>query len=850
MRFLKKSWLIVAGIVLCNLVFAADEFVVSQKGKTCSIVIKEQSKEKTGKYGEELAKWLKEISGLEYKIYFHQGDVKNISNAIILGTSDDFPEKAQAEKLSGLGPEGFIVKNEKNQLWILANTELGLQHSVYGFLESIGCRWYFPDTVWHVIPKKQDIKTSVDIREKPSFAWRNIWYEYGPRSPKLKEDYENWTKYNKHLGSFRVFAGHSYASYIPVKEFEKNPELFSLVGGVRKTTQICISNPEVQRRIIEGVFNVFKKYPDRIMASIEPNDGGGFCECENCKKLGTISDQVFFLANLVAKQLQKEFPGKYVGLLAYHLHSDPPSFNLEPNVHVEVTTGFRSGTKLTLEQQAEAFRKLGASVGVYDYFSVYLWDWDIPGAAKAGRYYSLADFIKKMNKLGLTSYTAESCCNWGPNGLGYWLAAQLMWNANLDTNTLVNDFFQNCFKNAEKPVRKIYERWAKGERFTPRTLKLALLDLNQAYMVEKDEQVQARLDRIAMYLHWLVLKMNYERITRQNPKNEEIISSAKDLIVFSRRIMDTGLIHTYPMLFTGTFEKRLFPALMKIEGLDLQEVEKWKKERQDIPGAEEIRKLFAEDIKKFADLQVIEITGKQYTGKIVPLIEKKPEIVKKFSEVSISPLYLESGVYYFSGKKGEEIPLTYKPHPGHTIDCHWKFMTIDEKIISEGDVKAEKDQPVDIKLSIPDNGIYIFDPGTTYWKSALITFDNRPLSVWAGRADEPGKPKKIPFRQWSPKGEPVYFFVPKGTKQFVIGFPFLGKIYSKIEIKNEDGKTIFLSDKVMNGDQVSIIVPAGSDSQIWSIALVSLRSTVELYDIPQFLARHPAELLVPEDAIK
>lgn len=361
----------------------------------------------------------------------------------------------------------------------------------------------------------------------------------------MKEDYENWIKYNKHLGSFRVFAGHSYASYIPTKEFEKNPELFSLVNGERKPTQICISNSEVQRQVIEGVLNVFKKYPDRIMASVEPNDGGGFCGCENCKKIGngSVSDQIFFLANLVAKKVNKQFPGKYVGLLVYHLHSEPPSFNLESNVHVEVTTGFRGGTKLTLQQQAEAFRKLGVSVGVYDYFSVYLWDWDLPGTAKAGRYYLLADFIKNMNNLGFTSYTAESCCNWGPNGLGYWLAGKLMWNSDLDTSRLIDDFFKNCFRNAEKPVRKIYERWAKAERFSPRTLNLALSDLDEAYKIEKDASVQARLDRIAMYLHWLVLKMDYERTIRQNPKNEEVISSAKNLI--SQRNSKTWLSHHY-----------------------------------------------------------------------------------------------------------------------------------------------------------------------------------------------------------------------------------------------------------------------------------------------------------------
>ncbi|MCX7705003.1 MAG: DUF4838 domain-containing protein [bacterium] len=844
-RFSAGIFIMLISCFLCK----AAEFVVIEKDRPCSIAVKSRSQEKTGKYADELTNILKQITGTEFKVYGIENE-KNVRGAIIIGTKEDFPEKAGGEKIDLLGPEGFIIKSERDNLWIIGNSELALQHGIYTLLENIGCRWYFPDPVWHVIPQKKEIKLSLDIREKPSFAWRNIWYEYGPRTPKLKLDYENWLKYNKHLGWFRVYAGHSYANYISPKEFEKNPELFSLVGGERKPTQICISNPEVQRRVIEGVLNVFKKYPDRLMASVEPNDGGGFCECENCKKLGSVSDQVFYLANLVAKEVQKTYPGKYVGLLAYHLHSNPPSFNLEPNIHVEVTTGFRSGTKLTLQQQVEAFRKLGASVGVYDYFSVYLWDWDVPGAAKAGRFYKLGQVIKEMKSLGLTSYTAESCCNWGPNGPGYWLAAKLMWNSDLDINILVEDFFENCFKKAKIPVRRIYDRWAKAERHTPRTLKLALQDLDQAYKLEKDPQVQTRLDRLAMYLHWLVLKMDYEKATRLNPGKEKIIETAKEWIIFSRRIMDTGLIHVYPMLFTQkTFGERIFGALMKIEDLDKQEVEKWKKERQDIPESDEIRGLLQEDIKKFADLQAVEITDKQYTGKLVPLSEKRPSIVEKISNVTASLLYLESGLYYFAGKKGEQLNLTYKPYPNHTIDCHWKLTTVDEKTVAEGDVKAEKNQEAMIEIKIPEDGIYILDPGTTFWKSALITFDTRPLSVWAGRPDIPGTPKREPFRQWRPQKEPVYFFVPKGTKSFVIGFPSC-QTNTKVEIKDSTGKLIYSSDKIMAGDQISIVVPEGSDNQIWSIGITSLRNTVELYDIPPFFARHPAEILVPEDAIK
>ena len=53
------------------------------------------------------------------------------------------------------------------------------------------------------------------------------------------------------------------------------------------------------------------------MVSFETSDEGRHCECEQCAKLGSVSDRVFGLANEVAKAVDKAYPGKMIGLLAY-----------------------------------------------------------------------------------------------------------------------------------------------------------------------------------------------------------------------------------------------------------------------------------------------------------------------------------------------------------------------------------------------------------------------------------------------------------------------------------------------------------------------------------------------------
>lgn len=134
----------------------------------------------------------------------------------------------------------------------------------------------------------------------------------------------------------------------------------------------------------------------------------------------------------------------------------------------------------------------------------------------------------------------------------------------------------------------------------------------------------------------------------------------------------------------------------------------------------------------------------------------------------------------------------------------------------------------------------------------------------------------MPLRLWLPRGEPLYFFVPKGTKHFVMGIAEAGAPRSVVELQTADGMVI-RREGLVSGDQISVIVgrdaqeygamsemakwaissgehlsvivPKGKDGQIWALRVWSLRCIVELYDVPPFVARRPAELLVPEEAL-
>ncbi|GIV16264.1 MAG: hypothetical protein KatS3mg022_1699 [Armatimonadota bacterium] len=801
--------------------------------------------------------------------------------AIVLATANDFPDLAQRHQLAELGPEGYIIRTEPNRLWLLANTVQGLQHAVQGLLYEIGCRWYFADPVWTVIPHKPTLRVNLNRREQPAFKDRVIWYTWGAPTQTLRQNYQEWFKRNRQGGHFKVRAGHAYENYVPYKEFEQHPEWFGLVDGKRQPLQLCVGNPEVQQRVIQGVLQYFERNPNEQMVSVEPNDGGGHCECEKCAAIGNPSDQAFYLANLAAKAVRARYPDKWVGLLSYAYHSEPPRFPIEKGVYVQVTTGFRY-TKLTFEEQVNRIRDLGAAVGLYDYYSVPEWSWDLPGAPQAARFYTLAENIKRYHQMGLDTISTQASIDWITSGPGYWIAAQLMWNPKLDSKTLAEDFFQKAFGSAAKPMKRLYTRWANGERLSSRGLKLALQDLREAYRLTNDPQVRARLDQVAAYLHWVRLWLEYDRVARWDEFGklvfdpQEVKNRARELVLYTRSITDMGIVHSYFHVFTGWFRYR-FAGLEKIPGFSWEQTEEWKREPVSPPQAVEIRRHFEDDLRRLSELvpEAVEILGKQFTGKLVPLSERLPKAVQAWGNVPRSPLFVESGLHLFQSAGNEQLRLTYTPFDsGHTVDCRWSLQRYNGQTVAQGELKAERGQPATLETTLGEEGVYALNPGTDYWKAAQLEFDRRPLSVWCGRADQHGKP---PLRLWLPRlDQPLYFYVPKGTRHFVIGIVDGGFPQTTIELRTADG-TVVRRENILSGDQLCIIVdedrkqygdiaeipkqtalpsqqlsvtvPKGADGQIWALSLSSLRCVVELYDVPPFVARHPAELLAPEDSL-
>ena len=829
---------------------ASEPFTIADpEAGAAPVVIAADASPLTRTNAEELARIIEQMSGHLPAI----ATEAPAGPAILAGTAAEFPDTPRIGELRGRSPEAFVLHSTADRLHVVGNSGLGVQAGIFTLLRQLGCRWFFPHEAWTVIPERETVRIELDRTGSPDFDYRRIWYGWGARTEKLAADYAAWNRHNRMPGWFGIACSHAWAQFAPGSLLEEHPEYFALRGGARQGHQPCTTHPAVIRLATEHVIRTFEEEPERNMAPFDPNDNGEFCEGDRCLAVGTVSDRVFLFANTVAEGLGARFPGKYLGLLSYAWHTDPPSFALHPNVYVQLTRGLRR-TQMTWEEQIAAWSEKAGAFGVYDYFSLHEWDGSMPGKAKGGNVGYLRANIPHYHRLGATTLDGQSGCNWGPNGLGYYLTAQLTWDVDADVDAVVDDFYAAAFAGAAAPVRRFYERWQNSNEMSERTLVLAYRDLDAARRLAEGPGVEGRLDHLMMYLHWL--RLRHEFSMARDP--EGILPLGRELIQYSRRIMDTGLVHSQAIVLGWDYYKRIrgahgFEKVTELEGVSEERVESWKTERTDIPAHAEVARLFEEGLKIYGSREVPEELRVQWSRDLVPVAVQPSEPLLELLEGGAeSQLFFEKGRHYFAAEADESLALPFIVFPDHTLDRHWTLREAETgDAVDDGTIFEPENESPEIRMRIPLKGLYALDPGAGYKKGGRLGFGRRHLVVEASPRSE----FAALFTGTPPESRPLFFFVPRDTEMFVLRVHASTSHESDVRFYGPDGRLLSEHLRLVTGSDLSlpvdvpVPVPAGADG-IWAFTISrSPSATIQLRGVPPYLARHPEELMTSREAL-
>ncbi len=806
--------------------------LLAKNGKALlPIVLSAKASDATKAVAKELAESLKRISGASFEIQTGDG-----SYGLVLGNIQEFPVPALAKALEIFhgfdGKEAYAIRTRPGRLLLLGATDSGVSHAAYRLLAELGCRWFFPNKNWEIVPQTSELKFARDITDRPTFLDRRIWYAWGifndaghpestPERPRSAGgDYSDWARRNSMGGSFVSNTGHAYEAiaHENAAEFQKHPEYLALVGGKRQGPQFELSNPGLRKLVVDWAIDYFKKNPNADMVSVDPADGGGVSESEESKKLGTASDLAFGLANEVAVALQKAYPGqnKMVGLYAYNWHSDPPPFALEPNVYIQLTMAFNGGL-LTLDELFEEWPKKAKNLGFYDYYSTWRWDFDRWPGGRVGRKDYPISMIRRFQAANArsgayaTSISAESSNNWGVNGRGYYLANKLMWNPDLDADTVLQDFYDKAFGPAAPAMKKFYDYQDSAPPISPGVIGALFRAVREADVAAKNRpDVLRRLNDIKNYLNYEYLNYRMAREAEQPKKDAMLLQ-----------------------IWTNAYRARYsymnhWEAIRQDwvhEDSEPNKPKPWKVDKPLTPG--ETEALFQEALAYFPDLKVP--TDKPFSSDLVA-VDFGGE------GVASSQLYQEGSLYALMSLRGE--PLKIKITAGGAyggLKQTYQVTDAKGKVLKEGKPKAGETLEFEVPVANPgvyflnyhDHGAY----GQVFWNADQI------VALPQG---------KQTFRAMQKVSE-MFFYVPKGSREINYYYKRadwqFGGAHQIVDPAGNVAKEVNV-----DGDYVSVPVAAGLDGKVWKIGGPTFGlGYFRFFDVPNYFSPSPAKMLLPQD---
>jgi hypothetical protein len=739
--------------------------------------------------------------------------------------------------LRSFNPEGYYIRSSANRVDFIGNTALALQQASFDYLEQLGFRYYLPGEIWNIIPSLSSPFISYEKLIQPLFEFRSLANGQGYyRNKKVETDFNSWAKANRLGGSFPIRVGHSYQTIVSnnAEVFKKHPEYFA--DKIDHTTSPSAAKFNVaNKQLVDLVINdaikrlsVFDKTGQFMnMISMEPSDGGGFCTSPECLKIGSPSDQVFYLTNAVAKAIQKEYPGIWVGNLAYNEHIEPTKYDLEPNIFVMVTNGFNR-TKYSTNELLQKWSKKAKKTGIYEYLSVYAWDNDLPGRSNATNLEFLKKSIQGYYENGARVYLAETNIGWISKGLGQYVASKLLWDYRLDTDSIANDFYKRSFGKAAGVIKKLYQSWQSnsGGLISDNALAEWLNLVNEADQMVNDGRIKQRLNQIKIYLHYLVL---YKRL-KTNPTTDNL----NKVMGFAYQTFDASAFATVPVMTSlpfhsgfkgyGIYDKKEHPWMKKANQLNEKEINSVFKD--DLLSVKKIEGLKSFEYgRKFKKPQKLPLSQKMKPGNLAPSFTGETHFLVRIEKSSADNFVeIKSG---WAARPADAKPVTIK------IYKYFQYQALkNEADIIFSAEQSEKLTSKKISLETLEAGDYLLRVEDQFKMFSLKFSQAISFSVIMSA-------EKMLLTSSVTGLNTFYFSVSPGTKRFII---HKSKV---LKLMSPSGR---LLEYTANKQESIVVEVKENETGLWQI--FAQAGGLHIEGVPPYLGVVPDKILLPSELIE
>ncbi len=437
------------------------------------IVLDKNASESEQWSAKELQHWLKEISGTELPIQDFEKPYDGPK--IVIGYNEFIKSKTGADVPADLD-ESFRYCNSEPDIFIYGGKMRGTMYGVMAFLENeFGCRFYTPEV--SVIPKKNEfVFNGLDHSEKPGIRVRNDFYFEAFNPIWAARNRMNGTlgfaDSKKQIGGTENYwAVHTFYPLMPPEEFfAKHPEYYSLIDGKRTHdhAQLCLTNPKVLKIITERIKKRMRESPEYLIYDVSQNDWYNPCQCEKCqaivKREGSESGLMIWFVNQVAEDVEKEFPDKFIGTLAYQYTRTPPK-SIKPRNNVvvrlcSIECCFSHDFKSCPENKSflDDLQKWSALAP-----HLYIWDYVVNFSHYVMPYPNFKvlqpniQTLRENNAIGIMEQAAYQSRGGEFAELRCYLISRLLWNPDTDVNKVIDDFMYGYYGRSGQLVRQYFD---------------------------------------------------------------------------------------------------------------------------------------------------------------------------------------------------------------------------------------------------------------------------------------------------------------------------------------------------------------------------------------------------------
>ncbi len=442
---------LLALVVSCQPFCRAQSIKLANGGKSSyDIVIPGNASESDKKAAGVLQNYFQKVTGAKLDIREENGGDAAV---ISLGSTK---LAARLIKATTIREDGYAIVSDGKNLVIAGAGTKGTLYGVYTFIEKyLGCRKWYAGPPQIPQSRSVSIPANLSLYENPAFEYREAFF------PGIRDqEYVDWHKLHQFTKLWGLW-GDTYEKLVPASVyFKSHPEYFALVKGKRVPNQLCTSNEDVIKIIIDSLQRKMNANPNAEYWSISPNTGPGYCECPLCAPVtareGSVTGNLVQMVNKIAAHFPK---AKFTFLAHGYTQQAPKYAKPASNVIVQLTS-IESDRLLPFTQSPSAqnfikdladWRKLTDNIYLWDYcaqFSAYLAPFPILPIFQPNLQFLEKNMIKGVLEQG--------------SGPGYsdmaelkgYVLAKLLWNPDINVEQLIQEFTDGYYGPAGQSVRE------------------------------------------------------------------------------------------------------------------------------------------------------------------------------------------------------------------------------------------------------------------------------------------------------------------------------------------------------------------------------------------------------------